>query len=80
MRSHDSRFYGKRFMLRLDKLTSDATTHHRTPDQNQSRQRAVLHTSVCTVLAYLDAAQEYTPLAPKFLPSRLPHSGMVLSS
>jgi hypothetical protein len=59
---------------------SDATTHHRTPDQNQSRQRAVHHTSGCTVFACLDAEHEYTPLTPKFLPSRLPHSGMAFSS
>jgi hypothetical protein len=40
---------------------SAATSHHNTPDQNQSRQRAEPHTSVCTVLACLHAPQEYTP-------------------
>jgi hypothetical protein len=40
---------------------SDATTHHLRPDQNQSRQRAVLHTSVCTVLACLNAGPQYKP-------------------
>jgi hypothetical protein len=59
---------------------SEATTHHHKPDQNQSRQRAAPHTSGCTVLACLDAEHEYTPLPPKFLPSRLPHSGMTVSS
>ena len=55
---------------------SEATTHHRMPDQNQSRQRAAPYTSGCTVLACLDAEHEYTLLTPKFLPSGLPHSGM----
>jgi hypothetical protein len=59
---------------------SEATTPHRTPDQNPSRQRATPHTSGCTVFACLDAEHEYTPLPPKFLPSRLPHSGMAVSS
>jgi hypothetical protein len=44
---------------------SDATTPHREPDQNQSRQRAVHHTSGCTVLACLDAEHQYTPTDPK---------------
>jgi hypothetical protein len=47
---------------------SDATTHHRTPDQNQSRQRAVHHTSGCTVLACLNAGHQYTLLRPRFYP------------
>jgi hypothetical protein len=37
---------------------SAATTHHLRPDQHQSRQRAVLPTSVCTVLTYLHAGQQ----------------------
>jgi hypothetical protein len=47
---------------------SDATTYHLRPDQNQSRQRAVLHTSVCTVLACLDPRRDYTPRHPSFCP------------
>jgi hypothetical protein len=56
-----------------------ATTRHRTPDQNQSRQRAVLHTSLCTVLACLDIGRDYSARSPLFLPSRLPRSGMAFS-
>ena len=59
---------------------SDTTTHHRKPDQQQSRQRAVHHTSGCTVFACLDAEHKYTPLTPKFLPLCLPHRGMGISS
>ena len=45
---------------------SEATSHHHTPDQNQSRQRAVHHTSGCTVLACLDRGQHYTLWGPRF--------------
>jgi hypothetical protein len=47
---------------------SDATTHHRTPDQNQSRQRAVHHTSGCTGFACLNVGYQYTPRRPCFCP------------
>jgi hypothetical protein len=47
---------------------SEATTYHRTPDQNQSRQRAVHHTSGCTVFACLNAGHQYTPRLPRFCP------------
>src|SRR6266511_4849145 len=47
---------------------SAAITHHLRPDQSQSRQRAVLHPSVSTVLACLDPRQDYTPLHPSFCP------------
>jgi hypothetical protein len=39
---------------------SDATSHHLTPDQHQSRQRAVLHISLCTIFACLNAGHQYT--------------------
>jgi hypothetical protein len=45
---------------------SDATSQHLTPDQNQFRQRAVLHTSRCTVVACLNAGHQYTLLRPRF--------------
>jgi len=47
---------------------SEATTPHRTPDQNQSRQRAVHHTSGGTVFACLNAGYQYTPRRPRFYP------------
>lgn len=47
---------------------SEATSHHHTPDQNQSRQRAVHHTSGCMVFACLNADQQYTLPRPRFCP------------
>jgi hypothetical protein len=44
---------------------SAATSPHLTPDQHQSRQRAVLHTSLCTVFACLNAGHQYTSLCPR---------------
>jgi hypothetical protein len=47
---------------------SGATSHHLMPDQNQSRQRAVLHTILCTVFACLHAVHQYTAPRPRFCP------------
>jgi len=59
---------------------SAATSHHRQPDQTQSRHRAVPHTSLGTVFACLDITRDDRARPPLFLPSRLPRSGMVFSS
>jgi hypothetical protein len=57
---------------------SDATSHHLTPDQNQSRQRATPHQCLHGL-----SLSGYGPIvylaALLFLPARLPHSGMGLS-
>jgi len=47
---------------------SDATSQHITPDQNQARQRAVLHTSLCTVFACLKAGHQSPSGHPRFCP------------
>ncbi len=57
----------------------DATTHHMTPDQHQSRTRAALHTRDATVFACLEAGHAYPARSPVFRRSGLPRRGLEFS-